>query len=313
MRFIESRGRRALLITALLMFVASSARAFPVTSCGTTCSSNCELAANLVCTPTQIGVTLTNGADLDMRGFDIRCEIDDDDPIASYDRCAKGIRVTGANSTVFSSGPGDPADPTPRVRGPWLNAIDCTGSTNSSVLGITIYQALLGGSGHPADPAVNACAIVEDSTIIGKPVAYPISDGNGGARILYKYPSVGIWLANNSVRTYRNYIDGFGYAAIFRTPKGNAPVDAEDNAINYRDLVDAYIANAYAIDFLRLTNDFYGVFFGNVIVGDGMSNLFNSSPGTIGWGNNTCRRGLANCEQCVTSFDCFASSPCVSP
>lgn len=303
----------ALCSANIVMVVASTVHAFPVTSCGVTCTTDCELAANLVCDPSQTAVTLVNGADLDMRGYDIRCVIDEEDPIDSMDSCATGVRVTGANSAVFSSASLDLNDPTPRIRGPWSYAVDCSGSTNSRISGITISQARAGSTvaGY-SNPAIQFCSTVEDNTILGLPVI-----AVNGYHLEYRYPTLGILMGNNNAVARRNYLDGF-LTSIYRTTGGTNPITIQDNVINYREH-NLGLVGSFAIDLLRLSpapsGTAPGLISNNLILGNGINAIFNtgaSSSGTTFTGN-TCRKGVLGCQISINALQCVTSTSCVSP
>jgi len=85
----------AALALGLVLATGEPAHAVSVTSCDTTCTSNCDLAVDLNCL--AYAVTLANGADFDFKGHTIGCSF--------AGSCGgSAIRMTGNNSIVKDSG-----------------------------------------------------------------------------------------------------------------------------------------------------------------------------------------------------------------
>lgn len=297
------------LVPVLMLAMASvdttlpaRAAAVVITTCGVTCTSNCELGSNIVCTDGQDGVVLANGADLDLRGFDVRCTHDSYDPVDAANintMCGVAVTVTGTGSRIFSSSSLDPTDPTPRVRGAWAYGIDCQAKASSEVRGIRIELA---GSVS----AIDRCVIVEQNTVLGLPViAYADPE-----HAIYSYPSIGIRVGGVTSRVVDNLVDGF-FNPINRAGSGGVYLTFENNMINYRDYFHP-LGTTFAIDF-RSSTPRPGTVRENVVAGDGIRQPIASTGSGLTYDANTCRTGLLGCSACITSGNCDATSVCTSP
>lgn len=153
----------------------------------TTCTANCELITNITCNrsnPNHNGITLTNGADLNMKGWSIT--------FTGTGNLKSAITV-GANSTVKNT-----ENDESKVMGLYEGttpAIKCTTADNSKVSGIRVD--ISEGSG------ISGCEIVEDNVIIS-------ATTSAGNAVSGNYQASGTVVSNN-------YISGF-YSAIFVRP-----------------------------------------------------------------------------------------------
>ena len=295
------------LIAVLMLATAtlpSRALALVITTCGVTCTSDCELGSNIVCADSQNGVVLSNGADLNLRGFDIGCEYDSRDPVNSPDlgSCGVAVRMTGAGSRVFSSSSLDSADPTPRIRGVWTNAIECQAMASSEVSGITIELAGWG-------KAVERCAIVERNSIWGRPLFEGVVAFDG-VHFLFGYPNVGVHIGGVTLRVSDNVVDGFEYPITRLGTGGTQPLLVENNVVNHRDYYHPFPSAGFDLT----GSSRPGTIRENVVVGDGIRYPIKYGPGGgFTFDANTCRTGHLECNNCLATGLCDASSFCTSP
>jgi hypothetical protein len=116
-----------------------------VTSCPSTCTTNCYLHGNVSCTSGH-GITLNSGAKLDMCGFSLICT----DPVLCSLPAA--VYMTASSSAVLnsSSAPGI-------ISGLWTQGIDCSSKTGTKVTGIRFDGPAF---------AITDCAKIEQNVIV---------------------------------------------------------------------------------------------------------------------------------------------------
>lgn len=197
----------AILLSLLALPVHSDAcNGTAINSCTATCTSNCYLLNSLSCTNGQ-GVTLSNGADLDMCGKHITCT----DTYLGACISKAAVTMTHSSSRVYSSVA--PATATAGVNGVWLIDIDCAGKTGSRVDGLDFTTSNYG--------TVN-CATVENNFFNGLGVGVSTngianSDSINDNHIIIGYGGAGIMTngASEDIAIFHNlielrYSDGLG-------------------------------------------------------------------------------------------------------
>lgn len=289
-----------LLFAALLLLQPTPANAAVISTCPATCSSDCQLGENFVCpVDTPVGVTLTNGADLDLAGNDLKCFAYEGDS----DGCGTAV-VAGANSRVWTSVPRSQNRPRSRIVGRWARGINCSGGAQTRVSGIQ----LRGWFG--VDGAVIGCQTVEDNTVIGEPqLAF-----HGGSASLDP-PKYGIRArtAAGSNVVARNFVEGF-VSPIYRpSSPGPGALTIENNTISYRDHGPS-ATQATAIN-LFSTVSAPATVSNNIIFGDGKAPLIYTNPSHSSFtlSNNVCKGLSAGCDDCVATGKCVASGICLAP
>jgi hypothetical protein len=274
-----------------------------VTTCGTTCTSDCELGANLSCTPSQNGVTLSNGADLDMKGYNIECN-------SNTSACGTAIRMTAANSVVRNTVAETYTDPGPYILRGWSVGIDCdvtngAGQSGSAVLGIKMR-------GYWQFGAIVNCQTVDGNAIIGMPApsTTPLS--------FFHLPPTGIVHGNvsNSDAIVNNFISNVE-TGIMRYPDGpSTTLTISNNTFNVYDL--SVITTAYngsPIDLLNGSTQ-AATITDNIFTGDArlpVIRLDSGEESVTTVSNNVCKSPLFGCSACVSDGLCDAEGVCVSP
>jgi hypothetical protein len=116
-------------LTVLLIWVDTAQPATQISTCGQTCTTDCELANDILCDATVAwGVRLSNGADLDLRGHKLQC--------SGCDPYAAGVLVDStSNLSVITNG-GTPD--LGQILGPWDVGVDCQHASGSRVIGIHV-------------------------------------------------------------------------------------------------------------------------------------------------------------------------------
>lgn len=288
---------------AMLLLFATHAQAIPISTCGATCNGPCQLTQNISCAAGQTGVILTTGASLDMKGFDIRCDV------APGDQCNTAVIVTGGGpgTSVFSSQSLDSSDPPARIVGPWFGAgVNCQGFASTRVTGITLHGTFTGFA------AIAQCRIVDSNIIAG--VSLPGTD-----LFTDSYPvftPVGISYSSSALIS-GNYIDGC-VTGIKRLIGGIANgSQVTFNTINFRNHkpgAPPTASDGFGID-LSTSTQRTATVRNNLVIGDNNNAVMNVTPGntTISFDNNVCKLGLAKCSQCVALGYCAASATVTSP
>jgi hypothetical protein len=97
-----------------------------VTTCNTTCTSNCYLYNDINCTTGQ-GITLSSGVDLDMCGRSLTCT-----SLICASKAAVTMSASGSQVDNSASGSGFIS----KIAGPWSTGVDCASKGSSRVSGI---------------------------------------------------------------------------------------------------------------------------------------------------------------------------------
>jgi hypothetical protein len=274
-------------IIVVAPLVAATPALGAVTTCGTTCSSDCQLGANLSCQSGETGVTLANGADLDMRGFDIVCP----------NGCTAAVTMTGTNSRVINTGSDDPNDPEPKITGFYdTGAINCGKKAGSSVLGITVRAFWFSNAG------ITNCQFVSGSKVIGVPIldsSYPPLDTP-------IYPTIGI------MHTAINASDVISstFIADVRNGISRVPSTASNALLNIAfDTIDARLTvpgQSIGCAINGLGDQAHGLsIHDDVFAGDSQSAPICVGNATgVAYSNNFCRTHNAACAACIASGQC---------
>lgn len=289
-----------LLLAALLLLQPTPANAAVISTCPATCTSDCQLGPDFVCpVDTLVGVTLTNGADLDLAGNDLKCSAYEGD----FESCQTAVSA-GPNSRVWTSVPRSPAHNGSRIVGRWTSGVVCTGGgAQTRVSGIQLRGWFSG------DAAILRCQTVEDNTVIGEPGLV-----FGGTSASLFPPSYGIVArtATGSNSIARNFIEGF-ISPVYRSPTpGPGALTIENNTISYRD--HGPTATQATAIYLFATVDRPATVANNIIYGDGKAPLIYSNPShSVTLSNNVCKGLSAGCADCVASGKCAANGICLAP
>ncbi|SRR6266404_1388047 len=299
-----SRPNRAQLLAlcaaALIApLAAHKAYAISVMTCGTTCTSDCELAKNLTCGPGDFGVTLAAGALLDMKGFYIACNG------PGSDSCDRAVIMSGAGSTVFSSvaigGSGLPS----AIQGNWLRGVDCAANANSRVTGITFRgfftDSYTGG-------AIYQCQTVDNNIVTGWPNPGTLSPDSavgyfaGWTRNCIVHTSI-----SNLDLIIDNHVDGC-FSAV-RRASGTLALTIDSNNVNCHDLWPGITAPC--IDLASTSRP--STVSNNVMEGDTRGLVIQAPTSGATFHNNVCKLGMAGCSACVSQGRCVASGTTTSP
>lgn len=291
--------------TILILMTVAPVHAFPISTCGVTCATDCNLAADIVCDEnTPFAVTLTNGADLDLAGHNLICFY------AEGDDTSCGTAVLGSpNSMIWTSTPRDTQHRGARIEGNWRVGANCGGGSGTRVTGIELRGGFRGNNGA----AVKGCQTVDGNTVVGVP---GLSYGGGvdGTVSLVDAP-YGILLRNGAGSNIvsQNYVDGFG-SGIIRLGASVGTTTIDSNTINVREKPPSATPKA-GINLVTVPYSPATVT-NNIFTGDvATSSLIatNSAHPSFNYSNNICKHTMPACAACIAAGKCQASGICVSP
>jgi hypothetical protein len=245
-------------------------------------SNNCKLVADIDCdSDNNEKITLANGNDLDLNGYDISCATGVD--------CTTPIVITGSGSIVKNTGA-----PTSKIAGAFDVGVDCGGYSNTKVLGITLEL-----TDDQADGIIG-CRVVENNV-----VRWTGSSGHGSVGILVED-------AANS-RVGENYVAGKWWTGIFhQASSSNASTD--HNVVVLED-------KTFVIQMSIWGNGTSGSVIGNVLFGgaldqssDFLLTLNSLARPTVA--GNQCDPSQDSCQECISEWACMphpASAPFTVP
>ncbi len=281
---------RILVISAAIAFCLIAhgiAHATTVTHCGTTCSTDCVLGADIACQPGQDGITLTNGASLDMRDLSITC--DNGYPGGSTDSCGNAVTMLSPNSRVFTS---STSSFRPSIVGVWNNAVDCRSQVTTTVKGISIR-------GYWNNAAITGCHLVLLNTIEGVPD--PV--GSFVDTTFWSWPTRCVHHPATPELydvVQSNHLAGCNSAV---TSIASA-LAVDDNTMDCRDnlpvLASFGCLQVNGPGTIRISN--------NVLTGDSRS-VMHPQASSILFQNNLCKLStMRGCAQCVSKGQCVPSA-----
>ncbi len=261
-----------------------------VTTCGTTCTSDCQLGNNLVCGTGQSGVTLANGADLDFKGFSIFCNA------TLGNLCDVAVKMLSAGSVVGTT---VLLNPKSAIAGAWAHAVDCQGQANSVVSGLQIR-------GFWSESAINSCSSVVSNVIEGVPDtgSFFNTDDSG---YFFVWPPVCV---NQSPISFtdsvtQNHIAGCNIA--IRRTSGGMVGTVDKNNVECHD--DPPIYPAYAC----IEVNGAALLSKNILTGDSAKVINSQGQTNVTYDSNICKFGMPGCGACVSQGKCVASATTTSP
>jgi hypothetical protein len=238
-------------------------------------------------------VTLTNGADLDLAGFNIHCDAGE---TTFNGLCQNAVRMMAANSVVTGA-------PTSRITGTWYSPIDCAGYQGSRVEGVIIE-----GFWPTVGAGIYGCQFVENNVIQGE------QQPGSGLLVPAVHPGFGIRripIDSNDLIA-GNYVSGC-HTGITTNPS-TALVTIDQNTVSLPRFVFHF--GDGGIDILHPNPALNpAVITNNVVVGSGLGlpirQLFANT--NVVHDNNVCRAGLQACASCVAAGYCDAVGSVTSP
>jgi hypothetical protein len=297
---ISSRMRThilALSVGALIAsFVPPRVYAVVITTCGTTCGSSCELGNNIECGSGQSGVTLTNGASLDMKGHYIWCDV------GAGGNCSSGVVMAGNGSAVFTSvNPIYSAVPA-GILGNWSRGVDCATKPGSGVSGI-MFRGVFG------DAAIYNCQAVLGNTITEWPdPVFTGPDQSTGAYVEWPHTCIVHHSISNADIIQDNRIDGCNTSV---QSIGTLKLEFSFNNVNCHDLEPPLSGVPPCINFGTAARA--GLVANNVIVGDTRGVTIQTPASGVTFQNNVCKVGVRSCQQCVDQNKCVSVGSASSP
>jgi hypothetical protein len=267
-----------------------------VTACGTTCTTDCELAQNITCAAGQDGVILTNGADLHLHTFNISCSA------SSPDGCNNAVTASAGSQVDSDAAQGGGVG---SIVGRWFRGIDCQSNASTRIVGVTLRGYW---SDSPLGGAIYACQFVDSNVINSQP-----DEGT----LLFD-PTFPVWSRNcivhKSITTQDfiagNHIDGCNRGIV--RISGTLNLAIAGNSINCRDISPPLTFNlGHCIDLGTTTRPTTVI--DNVLTGDTRGFVINGPASGATYNNNICKFGMKNCSLCVSQGRCAANGTSTSP
>jgi hypothetical protein len=284
-------------VTFLVVMSPRSATALTqVTACGTTCTTDCELAQNIDCASGQNGVILTNGADLHLHTFNITCAA------GAFDFCNIAVTASSGSQVDSDAAQGGGVG---SIVGKWFRGIDCQSNLNTRIIGVTLRGYWTDSS---LGAAIYACQAVDSNIINGQPDEESLASD----------PTFPVWSRNcivhNSLTTQDfiagNHIDGCNRGILRLSGTKNLAIAG--NSINCRDVSPPLTGNlGHCIDLGTTTRPTNVT--DNVLTGDTRGFVINGPASGAIYNNNICKFGMKNCSLCVSQGRCAANGTSTSP
>lgn len=273
-RFIRSSILSA---TVALWFPSPALAITYFANCEQVCSGTCELNGNVSCN-TKMGITLTNGGDLDLKGYSITCTAD----------CPQSaITMSGGSGNKVENTGGAGAG----ISGKFTYNVNCGNRPNSQVSDLKIENTRSsGGQGH----GVFGCKTVTNNVFIGH-----FTDGYGNGTAVLGNQNGGV-IADN-------YITNWGAGMYIG---GSEDTTIERNVIVIPEGAQQ-LFNVFGIDLVGDGGD--TIVAGNTFIGGGATTtsedytfvITADGNTTATFKNNFCDPLYTCCQNCT---DCANSS-----